>query len=176
MKTITKEQIDVLMKQAKTMLEGIGEKESVRDIMARHYAENLDDKTLAQGMVMADAILEAVKEFDADYRKAVEDADAYIRKFQKEADEGKTCVERCNYWLRLAGALTAAGQILSDSEADREQILTELDALVVSEEEATPQLEEELRRKAREAMKASGIVLTGIMANTEALQQMEGMV
>ena len=171
MKTFTKEQTDALMCQAKTMLEGIGENQSVRDIMAKHYAENLDEKTLIQGQVMADAILDAVRDFDADYRNAVEDMDGYIRKFQKKADEGKSCVERCNYWLRLAGALSAAGQVLADSEADREQILKQLDSLTISEEDATPDLEEQLRRKAREAMKESGILLTGVMANPEALEE-----
>lgn len=173
MKTFTDEQVNSLMEQAKAMLEGIGEGQSVRDIMARHYVENLDDKTLAQGLVMADAMLEAVKDFDTDYRRAVEDMDGFIRRFQETADQGKSCVERCSYWLRLAGALTAAGQVLSDSEADKEQLLSQLDGLVVSEEEATPQLEEALRRRAREAMKESGILLTGVMVNAEALEQVE---
>lgn len=173
MKTFTDEQINSLMEQAKAMLDGIGEGQPVRDIMARHYVDNLDDKTLDQGLVMADAMLDAVKDFDIDYRRAVEDMDGFIRRFQKTADQGKTCVERCNYWLRLAGAVTAAAQVLSDSEADRNQILSQLDSLKVSEEEATPQLEEELRRKARDAMKESGILLTGIVANADVLEQVE---
>lgn len=173
MKTFTKEQTKALMEQAKTMLNGIGDNQSVRDIMARHYAENLDDKTIAQGEVMADAMLETVKKFDSAYHQAVEDMDGYIRKFQKTADKGKTCQERCNYWMRLAGVLSAAGQIMGDSEADRERILSRLETLSVSEEEATPELEEKLRRKAREAMKESGILLTGIMAKPDVLQQIE---
>lgn len=174
MKKFTDDQIHSLMEQAKAMLEGIGEGQSVRDIMARHYADSLDDKTLDQGLIMADAMLEAVKDFDTDYHKAVEDMDGFIRRFQEEADQGKTCAERCNYWLRLAGALNAAGQVLSDSEADRDQILSQLDGLKVSEEEATPQLEEELRQRARDAMKESGILMTGIVANADVLEQVEG--
>lgn len=173
MKTFTDEQINSLMEQAKAMLDGIGEGQHVRDIMARHYVDNLGDKTLDQGLVMADAMLEAVKDFDIDYRRAVEDMDGFIRRFQKTADQGKNCAERCNYWLRLVGALTAAAQVLSDSEADRDQILRQLDSLEVSEEEATPQLKEELRRKARDAMKESGILLTGIVANADVLEQVE---
>lgn len=174
MKKFTDDQIHSLMEQAKAMLEGIGEGQSVRDIMARHYADSLDNKTLDQGLIMADAMLEAVKDFDTDYHKAVEDMDGFIRRFQEEADQGKTCAERCNYWLRLAGALNAAGQVLSDSEADRDQILSQLDGLKVSEEEATPQLEEELRQRARDAMKESGILMTGIVANADVLEQVEG--
>lgn len=174
MNQFTDDQIHSLMEQAKVMLEGIGEGLSVRDIMARHYVDSLDDKTLEQGLVMADAMLEAVKDFDTDYHRAVEDMDGFIRRFQEEADRGKTRAERCNYWLRLAGALNAAGQVLSDSEADRYQILSQLEGLKVSEEEATPQLEEELRRRARDAMKESGILLTGIVANADVIEQVEG--
>lgn len=87
MKKFTDDQIHSLMEQAKAMLEGIGEGQSVRDIMARHYADSLDDKTLDQGLIMADAMLEAVKDFDTDYHKAVEDMDGFIRRFQEEAED-----------------------------------------------------------------------------------------
>jgi len=82
MKTFTKEQNDTLAAQAKEIMSHIGENESTRKIMARIYVENLEDKTVKQGEVMADAIIEQVKQFDADYKDAKENRDSFVKKFQ----------------------------------------------------------------------------------------------
>lgn len=172
MTNFTNEQTKDLMAQAKTIMDSIAEGESVRNIMADLYVKNLDDKTIQQGQVMADAILEAVKNFDAGYKEAQEDLDGYIKKFQKKVDEGKTCVERCNYWMRLAAAIAAANEAMDKDGADRQAILQEIENLSVSEEEANEALEKELREKARDVLKDSGILLTGLMAQGKDLQQM----
>lgn len=168
----TNEQMQELMAQAQGIMDNIAEGESVRDIMANMYVEALDNKTLQQGQVMADALLDAVKHFDSDYREAKSDLDSFIRKFQHTIDEGKTCVERCNYWLRFAAALTAATTAMDDGTIDREALMQETENLSVSEEEATETLERELREKAQEALENSGILLTGLMAHADDLQAM----
>lgn len=172
MATFTNEQTKHLMIQAGKILNNIAEGESVRDIMARLYVENLDDKTMQQGLVMADAILNAVKDFDASYREAQEDLDTYIRKFQKKVDEGKSCVERCNYWLHLSAAIAAANEDMAKGGANREEILKQIEGLRVSAEEANEDLEKELRDKARETLKNSGILLTGLVDQVRGLEGM----
>lgn len=173
MATFTHEQNQELMTQAKRVMSGISEGQTTRDILADLYVQNLEDKTIQQGQVMADVILDAVKGFDADYQEAKEDLDGYIKKFQAKVDEGKSCVERCNYWLQLAAVVTAASEAMSQGPADRQALLQEIENLSVSEEEANEALEKELREKAREVLKNSGILLTGLMTQENALQQME---
>lgn len=173
MATFTQKQNQELMAQAKQVMSGISEGKTTRDILANLYVQNLEDKTIQQGQVMADVILDAVKGFDADYQEAKEDLDGYIKKFQAKVDEGKSCVERCNYWLQLAAVVTAASEAMSQGPADRQTLLQETESLSVSKEEANEALEKELREKAREALKNSGILLTGLMTQENALQQME---
>lgn len=174
MNTFTDEQRESLRTQAAEILERIGEGESTRDIMARIYVENLDDKTTRQGEVMADAIIESVRQFDSDYKDAREDIDRFLKKFQKEADKGKTCVERCNYWLKLDAAVSAAAAEMSDTGADRDKILAQIDRLSIPEEEATPERERALREQARETIKHSGILLTTLLGQAETLEAIAG--
>ena len=172
MRAFTKEQNDSLKAQVTEIMDNISEGKSVRDVMAQIYVDNLDEKTLQQGGIIADAILQSVKEFDADYQEAQEDLDRFIRKFQKKADEGKTCAERCNYWLKLSAAVSAAAAAMGDEGADREQILSEIEGLSVSEEEATPEREKALREMAAEAIRNSGVMLGGLVEQAEALENM----
>lgn len=172
MMTFTKEQNGTLQAQAKDILSKVAEGENTRDIIARIYVENLDEKTMKQGQIMADAILGSVKKFDADYKDAQEDLDRFIKKFQDEVDEGKSCVERCNYWLKMSAAISAATVAMSDEGADRDQILHEIESMEVSEEEATPEREKELRLQAMEAIKNSGVMLGALAEQAKALEEM----
>ena len=173
MKTFTNEQNEMLKAQAAEILRKLDEDRNVRDVMAQIYVDDLDDKTMQQGQLMADAILKSVREFDAGYREAQEDLDRFIDKFQAKADEGKSCVERCNYWLRLGTAIAAAGEAMNGEGADREAILAQLGGLSVSEEEATPAREQELREQAKLALKNSGVMLGALAEQAQALQEME---
>lgn len=173
MKTLTNEQNEMLKAQAAEILQKLGEDRNVRDVMAQIYADNLDDKTLQQGRLMADAILKSVREFDAGYREAQEDLDRFIDKFQAGIEEGRSCVERCNYWLQLSAAIAAAAEAMNGEGADREAILAQLEGLSVSEEEATPARERELREQARLALKNSGVMLNALTGQAQALQEME---
>lgn len=172
MMTFTQEQNDSLKAQALEIMNNISEGKSVRDVMAQIYVDSLDEKTLQQGGIMSDAILQSVKEFDADYREAQEDMDRFIRKFQKKADEGMTRVERCNYWLKLSMAVSAAAAAMGDNGADREKILSEIEELSVTEEEATPEREKALRELAAEAIRNSGVMLSGLAEQADTLANM----
>ena len=59
-----KEQYERLTVETKAILEKLGEGKSARDVMAQIYVDNLEDKTLKQGELMADGILQSVKNFE----------------------------------------------------------------------------------------------------------------
>lgn len=173
MTNFTKEQYDILKAEATEILKNIAGEPDVRAVMARIYVDNLDEKTLKQGELMADGILQSVKSFDAGYQEAQEDLDRFIQDFQKKADEGRSCAERCNYWLKLGAAVSAADAALTGGGVDREALIQELEALNVSEEEATPEREAELRNQAAEAIRNSGILLGTLAEQAKALEALD---
>lgn len=172
MKTFTEKQNEILQTQTAEILDNIADGQSIRDILARIYVENLDEKTMKQGEIMADAILQGIKDFDADYREAQENLDHFIKRFQDEVDADKSCVERCNYWLKMGAAISAATKAMGEDNADREQILYEIEDLAVSDEEATPEREKEFRELAMEAIKNSGVMLFALTEQAHALEEM----
>ena len=173
MTTFTSEQNEILKAQATEIFEKLEKGESVRDILAQIYVDNLDDKTKKQGQIMADSILESVKAFDADYQEAQEDLDRFIRKFQDKMDADKTCEERCNYWLKFGAAVSAAAAAMQEDDTDPEKIRQEIEQLEVPFEEATLEREKELRDQAMEAIKNSGILLGTIASQAKTLAEMD---
>ena len=158
MTTFTKEQIEMLKAEAASILKNIAEGQSVRDVMAQIYVDNLDEKTISQGQLMAGGILQSVERFDADYQKAREDIDRFIQRFQEKVEEDKDCVERCNYWLKLGAAVSAYTITLDGDGADQEKLFREL---------------EELRSQAAEAIRNSGILLGTLVEQAEALEALD---
>lgn len=173
MTTFTKEQNEMLKTEATNILKNISEGQSIRDVMAQIYVNNLDEKTISQGQLMADGILQSVERFGADYQEAREDIDRFIQRFQEKVEEDKDCVERCNYWLKLGAAVSAYTITLDRDGADQEKLFRELEELSISDEDATPQKEEELRSQAAEAIRNSGILLGTLVEQAEALEALD---
>ena len=177
MTNMTKEQRENVMIQGRKMMDNLSEGKSARDIMAQIYVDNLDDKTMNQGYAMADAIIARVKEFDNDYHEAQNNIDKYLTRFQRSIDKNKTPAERCTYWLRFTATLSASGMMMSkdNSEESIDPKLTaeQIEAMSVTDEEATPEYEQELHEKAIEAIKNSGILLTGLMEHAETIKEMD---
>lgn len=171
--TFTNEQSNVLKKEAAELLGGIAEGKNVRDLMAQIYVEKLDEKTIQQGELMADKILRCVKDFDAGYQEAQENLDHFVEKFQAKMDEGKSCVDRCNYWLKLGTVISSAAAAMGRDGVDREQMIRDAESLFISEEDATPQREEELREQAAQAIKNSGILLGTLVEQVQALEELD---
>ncbi|MCD8131338.1 MAG: hypothetical protein LUE16_08690 [Lachnospiraceae bacterium] len=174
MAEFTKKQEQELTAQVNDILNQMAEGKSARDIMARIYVDNLEDKTLKQGEVMADAILKSIREFDSNYEYAKNNLDGFIDNFQKEINADKTQAERCTYWLKFAASLTAItaafdveGTVSDDKKAEIEAQLQEL---CVSEDEATDAYEEELMAQAKEAMLNANILLGGLMKSADELK------
>lgn len=170
--TFTKEQQDAIMNQAKEVLNEICEDKTSRDIMAQIYVRNLPDKSIQQGLIMADAAIESIMNFDRDYAEAQKNYDGFIEKFQNKIDENKTCAECCTYWVQFSAAIAAFNTMKNGeaSEKSRQQILQEIREMTVSEEEATPELEEQLKNTAKEAIQNSGIMLFAIYENSAELE------
>jgi len=177
MTNMTKEQRENVMIQGRKMMDTLSEGKSARDVMAQIYVDNLDDKTMNQGYAMADAIIARVKEFDNDYHEAQNNIDKYLTRFQRSIDKNKTPAERCTYWLRFTATLSASGMMMSkdNSEESIDPKLTaeQIEAMSVTDEEATPEYEQELHEKAIEAIKNSGILLTGLMEHAETIKEMD---
>lgn len=172
MKKLTKKQMESLKAQASEIQEQISGGKSTREILAQIYVDNLDEKTMPQGLLMADAVLDNVKRFDEDYQEAQRDLDRYLCRFQDRVDDGETCAERCTYWLKFAAAVSAATADLGGEGADRGKTLEEIEAMAVPEEEATPAREEELKEQAREAIRNSGLLMGALTQQADALEEM----
>lgn len=172
MTTLTKEQYESLATEGKKILESLAEGQNARDVMAQIYVDNLEDKTLQQGTLMADGILQNVKDFDAGYQAAQENLDGFLEDFQRKAEEGKNCVERCNYWLNLAAAIAAAQDAMEEG-ADREELIQELEGLSIPEDEATSERESQLRMAAADAIKNSHLLLSALMEQSSLLEEID---
>ena len=170
MTNLTPEQIKGFENNAKAIIERIGEGKSTKQILAELYVENLPEKTMNQGLMMADAVIETVAKFDESLKAAIENKDEFISSFMDEVDAEKTCAERCNYWLKFAAVITAMS---ADNEAgfNREELLKSVEQLHITEDEATPELEEELRQKAREALENNTLMIPVLKGVSEQLQQ-----
>lgn len=172
MTMLAKEQYERLMAEGKKILESMDKGQSVRDIMAQIYVDNLEDKTLHQGALMADGILQNVRDFDADYQAAQENLDGFLEDFQQKADEGRSCVERCNYWMKLTAAILAAHDALEEG-ARPEELYQKLEGLSVSEEEATPEREEALRAAAADAIRNNHLLLSALTEQKDLLEEID---
>lgn len=175
MLSLTDEQKKVLMEQAGNFLQQVQQGKSARDIMAQIYVDGLDNKTLSQGQVMADAIMESVNAFDCDYAEAKDDLGAWLDRNLKQLAQGKTAAERCAMWMKIAVAVNAVSDqehpVMTDDEKKR--ILEGMDNLSISEEEATAELEAQLYREAKSALENSSIMLSALVSQREAFRNLE---
>ena len=167
----TKEQNENLQKEAKKIFDSMLEEQSIQQILAKIYVDNLEDKTEKQGLIMSEALIRAIKDFDKDYKAATEDLESFIEKFQDEVDTERNCEEQCEYWMKLAAGISAATAIMSE-EVSSEQILQEIKALELTEKEATPEKAKELRELAKEVIQNSGIMFYALQQKADALKEM----
>lgn len=171
---LRKEQKELLMEQTRLMLDRAEEGMSTRDIMAHIYVEGLDGKTLEQGRMMADAIIESVAVFDSQYVQAQGNMGDWLENSLKEMVKDMTASERCACWTKIAAAVTAADMALENGGTiDRKKILDEIEDIVITEEQATAELEQELFEKAKAAIENSNVMLAALAAQEETIEQIE---
>ena len=160
MKNLTAEQMQRFSERAQQAAQELHNGKDVRELMAQLYVEGLEGKSTQQGLLIADSILDAIDEFDVGYEEIRADATAFLEKFQEEVEAGKSCCERCNFYLQLAAALSVG----EDEEAD--------EIAPVSEAEATPALEQELRESVMDAISDSGVLFASQEQRAELLEQL----
>lgn len=165
---------DAIENDAVKIIKAKSEGEAVIDILAKIYADRLPDKTLAQGKIMGSAVIQEIKNFDADYKAAQTDQDKFINDSLAKMNAGNTCVERCNFWLRITEVISSAAQANDvNQENRREEILDNIQKLSVNADEATPEREQELMNKAADAIKNSPIMLAAFTKHAEELAALQ---
>ena len=164
------EQIKRLNERASQIAQNISDEKSTEDIVAEVYADAFEDKTVEQGRLIANSIVNSVRNFDIDYADAKVDVDHFIRKFQKGIDNGKSCYERCVYWRNFALAVTAATIKMNDNDSEIDRIVRELEGINLTEEEADENYEEKLRMLAFDAIKSSNILTETLAIHSNELQ------
>ena len=110
MKKLTEEQMDMVEKQGKEILEK-SEGSNIRELLAEIYVDYLDDKTLRQGRIMADSILSSIQSFDSDFGEARENLNGYVDKFINRICRDKSCAERCSLLAKLSTATAGASRV-----------------------------------------------------------------
>ena len=152
-------------KAAEKILQAKTEGDNILDIIAKIYADRLPDKTLAQGKIMGQAVIQEINNFDADYKAAQTDQDKFISDSLARMNTGKTCSERCTFWLQISEVISLMSSV--KEESDKEKIFETVQKLSVSPDEATSELEQELMNKAAEEIKNSPIMLSAFTKHVE---------
>lgn len=173
MKELTKKQYRKLVEQAEAIRANTESENEIREVLAQIYVENMEGKTLSQGRVMADEVLADVRAFDEGYGEAQKDMDKYLKQMMDRVDEGKTCVQRCNFWLKTAAAVSAASAGSDGAPVDRDETRRNIEEMNISGEEASEELASELRAKAAEAMMHSGIMFSAFTSQEEMLEEID---
>lgn len=178
MMTFTKEHFNALNEEAAHVMQQLQEGKTAREVMAQMYVDNLEFKTMKQGLIMADEVLETLTDFNREFKRAAEDIGASMEEFAEKATQGKSAVERCNFWIEIYGAVIAINSQLVETgsmeKIDMEDLLKMIDEEKISEEEASSELEAELKKKAMEALGESGIMYNALLRQADVLEGIEG--
>ena len=175
---LTKPQISRLAAQAETYLNAIypenpEERRTIEDVLADIYVSRLEDKTPAQGRIMAQNLLSAVESFEKDYEQAVASgAEGCIARRQKEMEAGMDDSEACTLWMKCTAGASAAGAEITGPSAEHRELLIDLDELYVPREEASRPLADALREDAAEAIRHTGAALRNLEESAKQLRSM----
>ncbi len=173
MKTVNKEHYTEMKKRADAILNQKAEGMAAREIMAHIYVDGLQDKTMEQGLVMADRALEAIVDFNRTYAEAVKQKDKAFEKLLEGILEGKSLTERCNILSALyAGARAANARMEGEDREVCDEILFEADEEPVTEDEATEELARELKEKVLEAFQNTSILSRGMLRQADQVEEL----
>lgn len=173
MKTVNKEHYTEMKKRADAILNQKAEGMAAREIMAHIYVDGLQDKTMEQGLVMADRALEEIVDFNRTYAEAVKQKDKAFEKLLEGILEGKSLTERCNILSALyAGARAANARMEGEDREVCDEILFEADEEPVTEDEATEELAQELKEKVLEAFQNTSILSRGMLRQADQVEEL----
>lgn len=170
MKTMNKERFEQMKKQAEEVLTKREAGVSNLDLIAQIYMDGLDNKSMEQGLMMANEAVQAVKDFNQSYSEAVENKDGTMDKLIDQLLENKSAAERCNILTQLYAAVTTASAKASGEECEEgEKLVNQADEDPITEEQASPELEAEIRARAIEALNRSSILSHGLFRQADQL-------
>lgn len=176
-KTLTNFQIEELRQQAEAILNDIDKGEELSDILAKIYINSLPDKSNMQGYLMASAAIESIKSFENDFNKALKNPDYVIEKKLNELAADKSTKERCDLWMNITQIVEKTTDVIRYSDiADdgiKKEKFADIEQADVSEQEATAEYEAELFNKAKETVKASGIIFSEIFNSFDVINTSE---
>lgn len=168
---LSKEQKKRIMEQTRSALDRADAGMSTRDIMAHIYMEGLDSKTLEQGRMMADAVLESVTAFDSQYTQAKNNMDSWLDDALSAMVRDMSPAERCTCWLKIAAAVSAANDAMeAGGSFDRSEILASIEDMTITEDQATAELEAELYDRAKTAIENSNVLSAALAAQADTLE------
>ena len=170
MKTMNKERFEQIKKQAEEVLTKREAGVSNLDLIAQIYMDGLDNKSMEQGLMMANEAVQAVKDFNQSYSEAVENKNGTMDKLIDQLLENKSAAERCNILTQMYAAVTTASAKASGEECEEgEKLVNQADEDPITEEQASPELEAEIRARTIEALNRSSILSHGLFRQADQL-------
>ncbi len=107
----------------------------INEVMQRYYLDNIPGATEDEAKQVTEQIINQITEFDNSFADALnQNLDSVVDGYQDKADDGRTCIDRCNFWESVTAALQKR------------------DAKTYSEAEVNEELAAKLRADAKKAL------------------------
>lgn len=131
------------------LLAEMDENTSVRSILADIYCSKLEGKSRETAYLMADQIIQSVKTYHKELKKAMDNPEQYIDSFMKQLSEGLSVSERYLLWQKLEAAVAAMANA-DEEPIDSEALLRQLNAIHPQDIEIPEAEEAEKRQQVKE--------------------------
>lgn len=158
--TFTKFKLEETRQYATEIINNMDKGMDIRDILANVYVSGFANKSMMQGYIMADGILETIKSFDAEYNFAKKNLGDYIDRVLDKAAQGKSLEAKCELWLTMKENISKALSIINnDDNVEKNVVETSISTEVTEEYEA------QLYNELKQTMSSSGVLLSNIFEN-----------
>lgn len=144
----------------------LGSDTPAREIMIGLYLERYPERSRQQAEAVANAILKSVQRFEHDYETAQRDIDEYIANFQNAVEKDMSVAERCNYWKRFASVVSSAVISGNDGDTDAAPVPNDTDVPAYTDENATEELADSLKRNAADVILNSGFLFSAFLSQS----------
>lgn len=169
---LTNVQIEETRQQAEEIIKNIDGGMDIRDVLANIYVSSFAEKSMMQGLIMADTVLESIQKFEADYSNAKANPDAFIDEKLRILAGEKSLYERCELWLKMTNVITKSVNLIENSD-EAEFDVGNMDKNSINPQDATEEYEASLYNNLVEALKGSGILLSTMLKNIDGLNEIE---
>lgn len=158
---LNQEQLHKLKNDIQPVLDS--SKTDIRDTLKDMYCGFYTDKTTDIGYVMADKVLSLVQEYNQNVAKAIQDPGGWLEdKLQTILNDRTTRVDRCNTIYQIRVGLTAAEISVADGQEAAENYRKAQMAKSFTAEEATVEMENQLKAELKEALWNNGVLVSAL--------------